>query len=129
MEFTIRKILPTSDFETTKQNTIEALRMEGFGVLTEIDIQATLKNKLDRDYPRFLILGACNPGYADKVLTRNPQISAFLPCNVTIRQLDKYNIEISAVDPLALMGGIGIPEIEPFAREVQQKLQQFIDSL
>ena len=86
----------------------EALKAEGFGVLTEIDIQATMKKKLDKDYLPHLILGACNPVYADKVLSIDPNISTMLPCNVTIRQLENGEIEVAAINPHAAMGAIGI---------------------
>ena len=89
----------------------DALKAEGFGVLTEIDIQATMKKKLDKDYLPHIILGACNPGYADKVLSIDPNISTMLPCNVTIRELETGEIEIAAIDPSVAMSAISNQEL------------------
>ena len=129
MSYHISKTLPKQDFLAVKEKIIEALKSEGFGVLTEIDVQATMKKKLDKDYRPFLILGACNPVYADKVLTIDPHISALLPCNVTLRELETGEIEVSAVDPVAAMGSLGNEAIEPLARDVQQKLEKVIGKI
>lgn len=129
MLYHISKTLPKQDFLAVKEKIIEALKSEGFGVLTEIDVQATMKKKLDKDYRPFLILGACNPVYADKVLTIDPHISALLPCNVTLRELETGEIEVSAVDPVAAMGSLGNEAIEPLARDVQQKLEKVIGKI
>jgi len=129
MLYHISKTLPKQDFLAVKEKMIEALKSEGFGVLTEIDVQATMKKKLDKDYRPFLILGACNPVYADKVLTIDPHISALLPCNVTLRELETGEIEVSAVDPVAAMGSLGNEAIEPLARDVQQKLEKVIGKI
>lgn len=106
-----------------------ALKNEGFGILTEIDIQATMKKKLDKDYLPHLILGACNPMYADKVLSIDPNISVMLPCNVTIRELESGDVEVAAIDPLAAMGAVGNKNMEAPAREVQEKLARVLNSL
>lgn len=129
MTFHISKTLPKQDFLSVKEKITEALKSEGFGVLTEIDVQATMKKKLDKDYKPFLILGACNPVYADKVLTIDPHMSALLPCNVTLRELESGEIEVSAVDPVIAMGGMGNEFIEPLARDVQQKLSKVIEKV
>jgi len=129
MSYHISKTLPKQDFLAVKEKIVEALKSEGFGVLTEIDVQATMKKKLDKDYRPFLILGACNPVYADKVLTIDPHISALLPCNVTLRELETGEIEVSAVDPVAAMGSLGNEAIEPLARDVQQKLEKVIGKI
>jgi uncharacterized protein (DUF302 family) len=129
MTFHISKTLPKQDFLAVKEKITEALKSEGFGVLTEIDVQATMKKKLDKDYKPFLILGACNPVYADKVLTIDPHMSALLPCNVTLRELSNGDIEISAVDPVAAMGSLGDSTIGPLAFDVQQKLERVIDKV
>jgi uncharacterized protein (DUF302 family) len=104
----------------------EELKMEGFGVLTEIDLQATMKKKLNKDYPPHLILGACNPVYADKVLSIDPNISAMLPCNVTLRELEDGKVEVAAIDPLAAMGTVGNPSIEGLAKEINDKLDKVL---
>jgi len=107
----------------------EALKKEGFGVLTEIDMQATMKKKLDKDYLPHLILGACNAVYADKVLSLDPNISTMLPCNVTIRDLGTGEVEIAAIDPSAAMSGIGNKLLEIYANEVNEKLIKVLNSI
>lgn len=106
-----------------------ALKVEGFGVLTEIDIQATMKKKLDKDFLPHLILGACNPGYADKVLSIDPKISTMLPCNVTIRALETGEVEIAAIDPAVAMGAVGNQDLEVYAMEVNDKLQSVLNAI
>lgn len=107
----------------------EALKAEGFGILTEIDIQATMKKKLDKDYLPHLILGACNPVYADKVLSIDPRVSTMLPCNITLRELETSEIEVAAIDPLAAMGAVENPEIELHAKEVNEKLIRVLERI
>ncbi|WP_373521334.1 DUF302 domain-containing protein [Aquiflexum sp.] len=129
MKYHISKTISPQEFLGAKEKVIEALKTEGFGVLTEIDIQATMKNKLDKDYRPFLILGACSPTYADKVLSIDPNMSALLPCNVSLRELENGHIEVSAVDPIAAMASLGNPLIEPLAREVKEKLARVVDAV
>jgi uncharacterized protein (DUF302 family) len=107
----------------------EALKTEGFGVLTEIDIQATMKKKLDKDYLPHLILGACNPVFADKVLSINPHFSLMLPCNVTIRELENGEIEVAIINPLEVMKAIENAEIEKYANEVSGKLYKVLANI
>lgn len=106
-----------------------ALKEEGFGILTEIDIQATMKKKLDKDYLPHIILGACNPVYADKILSKEPNISTLLPCNVCIRELENGDFEVSAMNPEVAMQSVKNPDIEEDAGVVGQKLQSIIHSL
>lgn len=129
MKYHISKTISPQEFLVAKEKVTEALKTEGFGVLTEIDIQATMKKKLDKDYKPFLILGACNPNYADQVLSIDPNMSALLPCNVSLRELENGDIEISAVDPIAAMASLGNPMIEPLAREVQEKLARVVEAV
>lgn len=106
-----------------------ALKAEGFGVLTEIDIQATMKKKLEKDYLPHLILGACNPVFADKVLSVDQHISLMLPCNVTIRELEDQEVEVAVINPLEAMKPIDNPSIEGYAREVSDKLNQALGNI
>ena len=106
-----------------------ALAAKGFGVLTTIDIAATLKKKLDVDFRPYVILGACNPGFAYKALQQERHIGTMLPCNVILQQADKGHIEVSAVDPIASMQGVGNPALAPIAGEVQDMLKQVIEGL
>ncbi|MCC6448740.1 MAG: DUF302 domain-containing protein [Chitinophagaceae bacterium] len=107
----------------------DALKAEGFGVLTEIDIQATMKKKLDKDYLPHLILGACNPVFADKVLSVDQHISLMLPCNVTIRQVDNNVVEVAIINPLEAMKVIGNSIIEEYANEVNEKLNRVLANI
>ena len=129
MPYHITKQVEKQDFDQLKNKVVEALKAEGFGVLTEIDIKATMKKKLDKDYRPFIILGACNPVFADKVLSIDPNMSAMLPCNVSLRELDSGKIEVSAIEPIAAMAGVGSPEIKPLATEVSAKLARAVAAI
>ncbi|MBE2246334.1 MAG: DUF302 domain-containing protein [Candidatus Competibacteraceae bacterium] len=129
MKYYQSKRISGISFEEAKEKVIAALQTEGFGVLTEIDIQATMKKKLDKDYLPHTILGACNPVFADKVLQIEPTISTMLPCNVTLRKLDNNDIEVATIDPSSAMTAVGNDAILPIASEVQQKLKNVLDAL
>jgi uncharacterized protein (DUF302 family) len=129
MKYFQSKIINGESFAAIRTRTEEALKSEGFGILTEIDIQATMKKKLDKDYRPYLILGACNPIFADKVLQAEPNISALLPCNVTIRENETGEIEPAIMDPSAAMAVVDNPEIEPLAEEVKQKLIKALQAI
>ena len=107
----------------------EALKAEGFGVLTEIDVQATLKKKLDVDFRRYRILGACNPPFAHRALQHSLDVGMLMPCNVIVYETDDRKTVVSAVDPMQTMAAQGDPAMRPLADEVRQKLQRVIDSL
>lgn len=116
-------------FDETVERATAALKERGFGVLTQIDIQATLREKLGVEMEPHLILGACNPSYAHKALESEPHIGLMLPCNVTVRALDDTHVEVAAVDPAVSMGGIDNPDLEAVAGEVRSLLQAVIASL
>jgi len=122
MKYFNSKTIKATTIEAIRPKVEEELKKEGFGVLTEIDIQATMKKKLDKDYLPHIILGACNPVYADKVLSIEPTISTMLPCNVTLRQLENGDVQIAVIDPLAAMGAVGNTALEIHAKEVNDKL-------
>jgi uncharacterized protein (DUF302 family) len=128
MAYDIGKTLDTSP-EAARERAVEALSAEGFGVLTEIDVQATMKKKLDRDMRYYTILGACNPNMAWEALGREPKIGAMLPCNVVVRELEDGKVEVSAVDPQASMQAVENPELVKVAGEVRALLQKVIDAL
>ena len=102
------------------------LKAEGFGVVSEIDISETLKNKINVDFRKYIILGACNPHYAYKALQAEDKIGVFLPCNVVVAEHEPGVVEVSAVDPVASMVSVGNPALEPLAAEIRQKLMNFI---
>jgi uncharacterized protein (DUF302 family) len=107
----------------------EALKAEGFGVLTEIDVQATLKKKLDVDFRRYRILGACNPPFAHQALTHSLDVGTLLPCNVIVYETDEGKTVVSAVDPLQTLAAQGDPALRPLAEQVQQKLKRALDAI
>lgn len=104
----------------------EALKQEGFGVITEIDVAATMKEKLDRDVAPYVILGACNPGYARQVLEADPELGLFLPCNVIVYETAD-GTRVSAVDPEAMLGLSGNQDLAGIAVEVKARLQRAIE--
>ena len=126
--FGIRKTLDLG-FDEALAKVPEALKAEGFGVLTEIDVQATLKKKLDVDFRRYRILGACNPPFAHRALQHSLDVGMLLPCNVIVYETDDRKTVVSAVDPMQTMAAQGDPALRPLAEQVQQKLQRVIDSL
>ena len=117
------------NFEDAITKTTEALKKEGFGVLTEIDVKATLKKKIDADFPKYIILGACNPQFAHKALLSEEHIGAMLPCNVVVRENKAGQTEVFAVDPVASMSAVDNADLAPVAKEVQQKLKAVIDNI
>ncbi len=116
-------------FDDAIERVTEKLKEEGFGVLTEIDVQATLKKKLDVDFRPYRILGACNPSFAHKALSVEPNIGLMLPCNVIVQDVGSGRTEIAAIDPLVAMSSVDNSALEPVAEEVQAKLRRVIENL
>jgi uncharacterized protein (DUF302 family) len=116
-------------FDNAVLKVTEALKAEGFGILTEIDIKATLKKKLDVDFYNYKILGACNPPYAYKALLTEDKIGTMLPCNVIVQEKVQGQVEVSAVDPAASMLSIENDDLREIATEVRTKLQNVIAQL
>ena len=113
-----------TDFATAEARAIEALKAEGFGVLTEIDVKATLKKKLDVDFRPYKILGACNPPLAYRALQVASEVGLLLPCNVTVSYVEDNVTEIALVDPLAMLGIISEPELQAVAEEARARLKR-----
>jgi uncharacterized protein (DUF302 family) len=107
----------------------DALREEGFGVLTDIDVEATLRSKLNVDFRPYRILGACNPALAHQALQAEPRVGIMLPCNVIVQDDGKGGVEVAAVDPVASMMAIDNPHLGELAQQVQAKLRSVIESL
>lgn len=116
-------------FDEAVARTRDALGAEGFGVITEIDVQKTLKTKLGVDFRRYLILGACNPALAYEALKLEANVGAMLPCNVVVQEADDGGIEVSAIDPVASMQAIDNPDLKAKARQVADKLQSALKRL
>jgi len=117
-------VMLQTSFSKALAQTIEALKTEGFGVLTEIDVQATMRKKLGVDLPEQRILGACNPHLAFRALSAAPRVGLLLPCNVTVRQADERTVEVSIVDPLVMLGVASEPGLRPVAEEAAAKLER-----
>lgn len=118
----------TAPYEKAREAAIEALKAEGFGVLTEIDVKAVLKKKLDVDFRKYAILGACNPPLAHHALNTELEIGLLLPCNVIVYE-DGDGSVVSAINPLVVMSVVDNPELESMAEKVSAKLRRVIDSL
>jgi uncharacterized protein (DUF302 family) len=128
MEYYFSKTIADS-FDNAIQKVTEGLKAEGFGILTEIDIKATLKKKLDVDFYNYKILGACNPPYAYKALLAEDKIGTMLPCNVIVQEKEAGQVEVSAVDPAASMQAIENDELAAIAKEIRARLQKVIEQL
>ena len=128
MEYYFSKTISGS-FDDAVQKVTEALKAEGFGILTEIDIKATLKKKLDVDFYNYKILGACNPPFAYKALLAEDKIGTMLPCNVIVQEKIPGQVEVSAVDPAASMQAIENKALNDIAAEIRGMLQKVIEQL
>jgi uncharacterized protein (DUF302 family) len=107
----------------------QELQKEGFGVLTEIDVKATLKKKLDKDVLPYVILGACNPPFASRALEAEPSIGLLMPCNVVVREDATGSVQVEFLDPIALFEMTGRPEVAPLAQEVRARLDRVMAAL
>lgn len=116
-------------FEQALEQVTASLQQEGFGVLTTIDVQQTLKKKLDRDFRKYVILGACNPPLADRALHAELEIGLLLPCNVVVYEREAGTSTVAAMAPLPAMGMIGNPELESVAREADERLRRALERL
>jgi len=116
-------------FDQAVSKVTEALKIEGFGVLTEINMHEKFKEKLNVDFRKYRILGACNPAFAYKALQGDDKVGTMLPCNVIVQEIAENEIEVAAVDPLASMMAIDSPGLTDIATEVQEKLRRVIASL
>lgn len=128
MSYTIDRLLEGVTIEDADARTRAALTSGGFGVLTEIDVKATMKKKIDKDMPGYLILGACNPNMAWQAIGIEPKIGAMLPCNVILREVEG-GVEVSAVDPVASMMGVGNDELSKVAGQVRQMLADVVEKI
>jgi len=128
MKYYIEKTIE-SDFETTIEKTKASLQEQGFGVLSEIDIHDALKKKLDIDFRKYKILGACHPPSAYKALQAEDKIGTMLPCNVIVQMLNENNTEVAAVDPVASMMAVENDALKDIAEEIKSRLEKAINAL
>jgi uncharacterized protein (DUF302 family) len=117
------------DFDAVIARVTQELAKEGFGVLTDIDVAATMKKKLDKDMPPYRILGACNPPFAHQAITAEPSIGLLMPCNVVVRQDAAGHVHVEFMDPKPMFGLVGRPEVEPLATEVRARLVRVMNAL
>lgn len=128
MSYHFSKIVHT-DFDSAIDKVTEELQKEGFGILTEIDVKETLKKKLDVDFKKYRILGACNPSFAHKALQAEDKIGTMLPCNVVVQEHENGEVEVSAVDPVASMTAVENESLGAIAGEIREKLKRVIENL
>lgn len=129
MTYTIDRIFSGENFDAVVERTRSALGDQGFGVLTEIDVKATMKMKIDEDMDNYLILGACNPKLAFGAIGVEPKVGAMLPCNVIVRSIENGDVEVSAVDPQASMTGIDNAELAKVAGQVKGMLETVVSNI
>ena len=129
MTYTINRMFPDAGIDDVDARARKALTDHGFGILTEIDVKATMKKKLDRDFRDYRILGACNPTMAWQALQAEDRIGTMLPCNVIVQQRDNGDVEVAAVDPVASMRAVDNPDLADVAADVRDRLRRVIDAL
>ncbi len=129
MSYFFAKTLPGGSFDDAITRVTQALQQEGFGILTEIDVRATMKKKLDRDFRDYRILGACKPSMAWQALQAEERIGTMLPCNVIVQRREGGAIEVAAVDPVASMQAVDNPALAEVAGTVRDSLRRVIDAL
>jgi uncharacterized protein (DUF302 family) len=128
MSYYFSKTLAMS-FDEAIIKVTEELKKEGFGIITEIDVKETLKKKLNVDFKKYRILGACNPSFAYQALEAEDKIGTMLPCNVIVQEISEGKTEVAAIDPIASMQAIENPKLRNVAEQVQSKLKKVIDNL
>ncbi|MEA2922010.1 MAG: hypothetical protein QOF07_1973 [Bradyrhizobium sp.] len=128
MAYYFSKLL-SADFDEAVERTTEALKREGFGIITEIDLQQTLKKKINVDFRPYRILGACNPALAHEALKLEDKVGTMLPCNVIVQAASPGRVEVAAIDPVASMKAIENPALLESARVIRSKLEKVINSL
>ena len=128
MSYYFSKILNVS-FEEAISKVTDELKKEGFGILTDIDVKEALKKKLNVDFKKYRILGACNPPFAYQALLKEDKIGTMLPCNVIVQEISEGKVEVAAIDPIASMQAIENPKLRDIAEQVQAKLKRVIENL
>ena len=129
MSYYMSKVLNDISFDNTILKVTDILKGQGFGIITEIDVKETMKKKLDVEFRKYRILGACNPHFAHRALQIEDKIGTMLPCNVIVQELENGKIEVAAINPVASMMGVKNPNLEEIAGEIQSRLETVISEL
>lgn len=129
MSYYFNTVLRGKDFDAATEQVIEELKKEGFGILSEIDMSAAFKKKLDVDFKKYKILGACNPGFAYKALQAEEKVGVYLPCNVVVEENKTGEVEITIVDPVSSMISVKNDVLSTYSTEIQEKLKRVVANL
>jgi len=129
MKYYLNTLVKGQSYQTVRENLLVEMKKEGFGLLTEADIQTAFKEKLGLDYRKYEILGACNPGYAKQALDLEDKLGVYLPCNFIIQELAPNEIEVAAVNPVVMMSTINNKELDSVATIIYEKMKHIIDKL
>ncbi|NQW36289.1 MAG: DUF302 domain-containing protein [Flavobacteriales bacterium] len=129
MKYYLKTLVTGQSYDEVRENLIAEMKKEGFGVLTEANLQAAFKEKLGLDYRKYEILGACNPRYAYKALEIEDKLGVYLPCNFIIQEMAENTIEVAAVNPIVMMSTIDNELLKPIAKDIYDKMKRIIDSL
>lgn len=127
--YAMTRHLPETSYDAALERTTALLKEQGFGVLTEIDVKATLKKKIDVDFRRYIILGACNPNLAHQALSADPAIGLLLPCNVTVSEEGEHGSVVSIISPRAMFSVVERDDLEPVVAEAERRLRAVVDAL
>ena len=129
MKYYLNTLVKGQSYQAVREKLLVEMKKEGFGVLTEADIQKAFKEKLDFDYRKYEILGACNPGYAKQALAIEDKLGVYLPCNFIIQEIEENIIEVAAVNPIVMMSTIDSEALKPIAAAIYDKMKRIIDNL
>ena len=129
MTYYLNTLVKGQSYQDVRETLIDEMKKEGFGVLTEANIQKAFKEKLDFDYRKYEILGACNPGYAKQALELEDKLGVYLPCNFIIQELEDKTIEVAAVNPIVMMSTIDNKTLKPIAKAIYDKMKHIIENL
>ncbi len=129
MNYSIERSFSNTSFEEIIKKTTEALKSEGFGILNEIDMKATLKQKINEDIKPYKVLGACNPSFAHKALLADDNIGVFLPCSVVVKQNDMDGIDVAVVNPAFLSNAVANPELEQLMHQLNDKIRLVMERI
>lgn len=129
MKYYMNTIVKGHSFEAVKERLIAEMKKESFGVLTEADLQQAFKEKLNKDYRKYQILGACNPEYAYQALELEDKLGVYLPCNFIIQEREENTIEVSAVNPISMMSTVDNEALNQISKEIYDKMKRIIDAL